>query len=294
MKILRCLRPKKSKNSGETAASSKKTKATGVKQTISAATKKTKAAVEEEKTNAAAAKKNKSAATKKTKASATAGEKGTKKPEKPEKLKNPKLCVALCLPGPKSGCCQRTGKRLPGQLKCVEVYKLLEDLGVEDCSKVSQCMMAGIMAGHIKLPEGGDLDTVLYDMKGDECDHQFKITLRKLLYQPDYAGLDYEDGLENATVFCESHGYGEDECDVGRTYVTDLCQGKPQLDCGKFHNHCNGCPGFGKCLYDYRNACRINPRTGGHYKPRFVGSGGWLASDNEGSDNEGRQECSIA
>ena len=90
---------KKAKNSGETAASSKKTKATGVKQTISAAAKKTKAAVEEEKTNAAAAKKNKSAATKKTKASATAGEKGTKKPEKPEKLKNPKLCVALCLPG---------------------------------------------------------------------------------------------------------------------------------------------------------------------------------------------------
>ena len=27
--------------------------------------------------------------------------------------------------------------------------------------------MAGIMAGHIKLPEGGDLDTVLYDMKGE-------------------------------------------------------------------------------------------------------------------------------
>ena len=37
-------------------------------------------------------------------------------------LLNQLMIVILCwILGPKSGCCQRTGKRLPGQLKCVEV-----------------------------------------------------------------------------------------------------------------------------------------------------------------------------
>ena len=42
-----------------------------------------------------------------------------------------------------------------------------------------------------------------------------KATLGNLLKQPDYAGLDYEDGLENATVSC-----GVEECGEGRTYIT--------------------------------------------------------------------------
>ena len=38
---------------------------------------------------------------------------------------------------------------------------------------------------------------------GDYCDHQVKVTLRKLLYQPDFGGNDYEEDRESATVVCE-------------------------------------------------------------------------------------------
>ena len=37
----------------------------------------------------------------------------------------------------------------------------------------------------------------------------------------------------------------------------------------------------------FRNACRVNKKTGAHYNPRYVGTGGWLASDNEDDDGIG-------
>ena len=71
-------------------------------------------------------------------------------------------------------------------------------------------------------------------------------TLRQLLMQPDAAGLDYEDGLQNATVKC-----AVEDC-AGAAYVTLMCHGSFVADSGKFHNHCRECKGFGKCLRDYR------------------------------------------
>jgi len=206
--------------------------------------------------------------------------------KKPEKLKNPKACVSFCNPGTNSGCCQRSGKRRPEQLKCTEVVSLLTDLGVKDCSRVSKCLLSGLQAGFIKLPEGGNLDTVLFELGGNWCNHLFKITLRKLLFQPDFGGTDYEE-LQDVTVFCESHGEEYGDCEEGRTYVINLCSRQPTLDNGKFHNHCGGCPGFGRCLNDSRNACRVNKKTGAHYNPRYVGTGGWLASDDEDDDGIG-------
>jgi len=80
-----------------------------------------------------------------------------------------------------------------------------------------------------------------------ECDHQVSATLKKLLYQPDYAGTDYEEGGTDATVTCKNK-----DCGAG-IYVTNLCIGKPEFDNGKFHNHCDQCPYFGKCFGDYRD-----------------------------------------
>ena len=77
------------------------------------------------------------------------------------------------------------------------------------------------------------------------CKHTLSPALRQLLSQPDYAGSDYED-MDHAVV-CAVEGCS------GRAYVTALCQGKPEADCGKYHNHCSECPGLGVCIHDYRN-----------------------------------------
>ena len=85
-------------------------------------------------------------------------------------------------------------------------------------------------------------------MQCEICELKYDAILRDLLNQPDYAGLDYEDDSRNATVRCPGEG-----CTSG-VYVTAMCEGKPIQDCGKFHNHCTDCKGYGKCIYDYRNA----------------------------------------
>ena len=44
---------------------------------------------------------------------------------------------------------------------------------------------------------------------------------------------------------------GKDSQD-GRNYVSNICEGEPRFDDGKFHNHCTKCPGFGMCIDNYR------------------------------------------
>ena len=89
---------------------------------------------------------------------------------------------------------------------------------------------------------------VIHSEAHEGCGHTIEATLGDLLEQPDYAGLDYEDGSMEATVVCTEC----DEDEQMRTYVTGICEGKPSFDCGKFHNHCRQCPGFGSCIHDYR------------------------------------------
>ena len=69
--------------------------------------------------------------------------------------------------------------------------------------------------------------------------------------------MDYENGSENGGIECEECASGRTGFCSGRQYITGLCYGKPFLDDGKNHNHCNRCSGFGSCLGDYRNRdCR--------------------------------------
>ena len=59
--------------------------------------------------------------------------------------------------------------------------------------------MAAIYYGYIKLEEESDLDQIVYSGTL-ECGHNFSVTLRDLLEQPDYAGCD---GLKEAVIFCD-------------------------------------------------------------------------------------------
>ena len=45
-----------------------------------------------------------------------------------------------------------------------------------------------------------DLEEIV--MEGKMEGHTFKVLVKNVLYQTDYAGMDYEDGMESATVFC--------------------------------------------------------------------------------------------
>lgn len=131
------------------------------------------------------------------------------------------------------------------------VDKKLEEMGYNAAS-VSFCLKAGICKGFYKLTEPSDLEAVI--IEGEHDCHTFKVKLKDLIYQPD-SGDDYEDGSEAATTLCNCCKEDEDDYWPGKAYVTGLCTGKPDFDCGKFHNHCRECKkGFGVCLRDYRMA----------------------------------------
>ncbi|XP_071956701.1 uncharacterized protein [Antedon mediterranea] len=126
------------------------------------------------------------------------------------------------------------------------VNKWLEREGVNDTERVSKCLRAGIQKGYVGISGDSPLDNVFAEGQCSACGNDIKATIRDLLYQPDYAGLDYEEGGLEATVKCP-----DGDCGVG-VYVTRICSGSHEMDCGKFHNHCTACPGFGKCIGDYR------------------------------------------
>ena len=137
---------------------------------------------------------------------------------------------------------------------------------------VGGCARAAILKGFYKLETEEDLDQVILEAEMPEyiCNHKVTVRLRDILVQPDYAGIDYEDGQRKATVFCAKYvkkaddsESNEDVCNVGRIYVTSICSGKPRLDSGRSHNHCNECSNYGKCMGDYRN--KHCDKCGHHY-----------------------------
>jgi len=186
--------------------------------------------------------------------------------------KEKRKCVESCKPGRNSGCpIKMKGRgKSSSNVGCADIDRMLEALGV-DAKSASMCTKAAIMRGHIKISgEEGDLEQVVHKDTGFFCRHKVEATLGDLLKQPDYSNFDYE--LKNATVICKT--CGKDSQD-GRNYVSNICEGEPRFDDGKFHNHCTKCPGFGMCIDDYRE--RHCDRCGGHY---FAGSSGQLPCEN--------------
>ena len=127
-----------------------------------------------------------------------------------------------------------------------KVHDMLRNAGVDDPESVNPCLKRGIQRGYYQIDGPQSLDKVILKGGCSCCSEQIDVTIRMSLYQSTI-GNDYEDGGEGGAVQCE-----DEEC--GGQYITRLCEGKPELDSGKFHNHCTECPGFGKCIYDYRNA----------------------------------------
>eukprot|EP00088_Acartia_fossae_P026960 TRINITY_DN2774_c0_g1_i1.p1 TRINITY_DN2774_c0_g1~~TRINITY_DN2774_c0_g1_i1.p1 ORF type:complete len:281 (-),score=67.88 TRINITY_DN2774_c0_g1_i1:749-1591(-) len=156
-------------------------------------------------------------------------------------------CVAECQKGgdSKNPCWQkRKGRRGAGKLSCTEVFQRLRELGLTDFSRTSRCALAGIMQGYIKIPEEAtDLDVVIFkDIK--VCPNKSTATLRELLEQLDNPEVDDEASISCGTEDCECYNF-----------MTDMCTGRPYMSSSKGHNHCGRCPGFGRCLGDYRMSC---------------------------------------
>jgi len=151
-----------------------------------------------------------------------------------------------------------------GRMQLKSIDKLLEKLNVEKIDSVSKCLKASMGKKYINMDVDNPLDQVICKATCLDCESKdiISVTVRDLLYQPDVAGLDYEDGGKNAPVKCKNCGDG--------MYVTGLCEGKFKFDSGKFHNHCTECKGFGKCIGDYRNEHCDN--CGKHYFAGLMGS----------------------
>jgi len=191
-------------------------------------------------------------------------------------------CIAECNPGKNNSCYRRSRKRIDGHLSCIEVKLLLQGMGIESLEDINRCTLSAIQTGIIQVqgkPE--DLDMVVFEEKAD-CGHMFKATLKQLLEQPDYNGNDCG---ESATVRCPENPDGNWDSACWGQYVRDICSGRPCLDNGKGHNHCRGCPGFGRCLNDYRSSCYN--RQGVHTnKVYFVGGRYNTWTDDSSPDSE--------
>jgi len=173
---------------------------------------------------------------------------------------------------------KKTGK---GRMQLKTVDKLLENLKVKNVGRVSRCLKGAIGKGFINMDVDDPLDQVIYQSTCPNCSNKdiITVTVRQLLYQDDFPGLDYEEGGQGASIKCKN-------CDNG-IYVTSLCEGAFQFDSGKFHNHCKTCKGFGKCIHDYRNTHCDN--CGKHY---FAGLQG-LPCDCQRGDDESGEGCMI-
>lgn len=144
-----------------------------------------------------------------------------------------------------------------------QVHAMLRNAGVDDPEDVNKCLKRGIQRGYFVIDGPDSLDTVILEEKCSNCKKDLEVTIRDALYQPSM-GDDYSDRDNEGAVHCG----GDDEF-CYRMYIIRLCEGAPRLDCGKFHNHCEECPGFGKCIGDYREAHCAS--CGKHW---FAGSGG--------------------
>ena len=131
-----------------------------------------------------------------------------------------------------------------------QVHTMLRNAGIEDPEKVNKCLKKGIQKGYFAIDGPGSLDEVILLGKcsNRDCKRDLVVTIRDVLYQSSN-GIYYIDRDNEGAVHC-----GSENENCYRKYVTALCEGEPRLDSGKFHNHCEECPGFGKCIGDWREA----------------------------------------
>ena len=77
-------------------------------------------------------------------------------------------------------------------------------------------------------------------------------------------------------------------------YVTDLCGGRPRFDCGKGHNHCVECPGFGECIGDIRPQLFGKIRTACEIFEAFFGRDGEAGGNRQADAGHFRKIGTLA
>jgi hypothetical protein len=146
---------------------------------------------------------------------------------------------------------QPRAKRKRG-LTTKQVDNKLRNLGLKP-EEVNLCLRAGILHGHYSLDGENPLEAVLHTGKCIYCEEgEVVVKMKDCLDQPLY-GTDYGDVEVAGAATCPKCA-SESTQTASRQYITNLCNGKPRLDCGKFHHHCEECPRFGTCIGDVRNA----------------------------------------
>ena len=160
-----------------------------------------------------------------------------------------------------------------------QVFAALKSLGYDKPKDLSFCAMSAIQNGFVLLEDG--LDQVLATWNCMQCNKKVCATLHNCLNQPDYAGLDFEDGNKKGALQCVDCGIGQ--------YVSTMCSGSFEVTSGQFHNHCSECSGFGKCLGDYReiHCCLCN----GHY---FTGLSSFPSPCTDREDEMAGMICGMA
>ena len=154
-------------------------------------------------------------------------------------------------------CKKRTVWPVPasGKRKKKNKYQTLNDklaiLGFPLEEYSGNCARAAIYHGKLKFEEEADLDQVILESEGMECEHKVTATLRDVLKQCDYGGDEF---TENAVVFCDeikNNDNNTEACEYGKFFVAGLCEGNPHLNWGRGHHHCVECSGFGQCVGDW-------------------------------------------
>ena len=127
-----------------------------------------------------------------------------------------------------------------------QVHTMLRNAGIEDPEKLNKCLKKGIQRGFFVIDGPDSLDKVILRGQRVTCKRNFEVMIRDVLYQQSRA-WDYDRKNNGGAVRCDC---GHEEC--WNLYVTRLCEGYASLSSGKTHNHCEECPGFGKCIGDIR------------------------------------------
>lgn len=129
-----------------------------------------------------------------------------------------------------------------------DVNKALIDAKIVDSVSVAKrcvnpCLKRAILLGHCDITPKTTPDSVIFRGECINCSKILPCTLRNAVDQTTYGGHDSGKG---AAIICN-------DCETGN-HITRICQGDMSYDCGKYHNHCTECPGFGVCIGDYREA----------------------------------------
>ena len=121
-----------------------------------------------------------------------------------------------------------------------EATRILTSLGVKSASKKSRCLRKAIQRGYANIDKEG-LNSVVFEGFCKICNNQIILRVENILNQSDvYSNV-------------SSPAY---KCFCGKDwYLSSLCEGRPKLNEGIHHHHCEKCRGLGICIGSRNGHC---------------------------------------